>query len=80
MPLRLTVYVRHGCHLCTDMVRELERLKAELGFGYRLCDVDADAALAARYGDQVPVLLAGGTELCRYFLDTERLREYCRRA
>ena len=80
MPPRLTVYIRHGCHLCTDMVRELEQLQAELEFGYRLCDVDADAALTERYGDQVPVLLGGETELCRYFLDTDRLREYCRRS
>jgi thioredoxin reductase (NADPH) len=62
------------------MVRELEQLHAELEFAYRLCDVDADAALARRYGDRVPVLLAGGTELCRYFLDADRLREYCRRS
>lgn len=80
MPARLTVYIRHGCHLCTDMVRELERLQAELGFAYRLRDVDADAGLAARYGDRVPVLAAGATELCRYFLDADRLREYCRRS
>jgi len=36
-------------------------------------DVDADAALEARYGERVPVLLAGtpadGVELCHYRLD-----------
>jgi hypothetical protein len=39
-------------------------------------DVDEDATLAARYGDRVPVLVADATELCWYFLDTDRLREY----
>lgn len=79
MRTRLTVLVRYRCQLCTDMVRELSRLQDELDFEYRLRDVDDDAALAARHGRHVPVLLAGGEELCRYFLDAERLREYCRR-
>ena len=39
-----------------------------------------DPALATRYGDRVPVLLAGDTELCCHFLDEDRLREYCRGA
>ncbi|MGB7932515.1 MAG: glutaredoxin family protein [Gammaproteobacteria bacterium] len=72
----LTVFVRQGCHLCTDMLQSLEYLKSELDFRYRVRDVDEDAALAARYGDRVPVLVADATELCWYFLDTDRLREY----
>jgi hypothetical protein len=45
----------------------------------RVVDVDAPehAALEARYGDAVPVLLAGapeeGHEVCRYRLDAARL-------
>lgn len=72
----LTVFVRQGCHLCTDMLQELEYLKSELDFRYCVRNVDEDAGLAARYGDRVPVLMAGGTELCWYFLDDDRLREY----
>ena len=40
-------------------------------------DVDADAALEARFGERVPVLLQGGpdgAELCHYHLDVERVR------
>ncbi len=76
MTRELTVFVRQGCHLCTDMLNALEYLKSELDFRYRVRDVDEDAALAARYGDRVPVLVAGVTELCWYFLDADRLREY----
>jgi hypothetical protein len=72
----LTVFVRRGCHLCTDMLQELEYLKSELDFRYCVRDVDEDAGLTARYGDRVPVLVAGVTELCWYFLDTDGLREY----
>jgi thioredoxin reductase (NADPH) len=73
----LTVFARAGCHLCDDMMLELERLKPALGFEYSIRDVDADPALASRYGARVPVLVAGDTELCCYFLDERSLREYC---
>jgi glutaredoxin len=74
----LTVYVRHGCHLCADMLDLLEALKPEFGFSVCVRDVDDDAALAERYGARVPVLVGGTTELCCYFLDVRRLREYLR--
>jgi glutaredoxin len=76
----LTVFVRQGCHLCTDMLQSLEYLKSELDFRYRVQDVDEDTALADRYGDRVPVLVADANELCWYFLDTDCLREYLRSA
>jgi glutaredoxin len=75
---RLTVYGRYGCHLCTDMLQELARLQPELDFEFTVLDVDDDPALVSRYGDRVPVLLAGDTELCCHFLDEDRLREYYR--
>lgn len=73
----LTLYGRTGCHLCDDMVQALERLRPELALHYAIRDVDADPELVDRYGDRVPVLVAGDTELCWYFLDEQRLREYC---
>ena len=72
----LTVFVRQGCHLCTDMLQELEYLKSELDFRYSVRDVDEAPELARVYGDRVPVLAADATELCCYFLDADRLREY----
>ena len=41
-------------------------------------DVDAHAALEARYGDLVPVLLQGGIdgrEVCHYHLDRARVAQ-----
>ena len=80
MTHELTVFVRQGCHLCTDMLQSLEHLKSELDFRYRVQDVDEDAALSACYGDRVPVLVADANELCWYFLDPDRLREYLRQS
>jgi hypothetical protein len=34
-----------------------------------IVDIDADAALHARYNLDVPVLCSGNVELCRHFLD-----------
>jgi hypothetical protein len=59
------------------MAQELERLKTELDFSYVLCDVDTNPELVKRYGDRVPVLADGDTDICWYFLEHERLREYC---
>jgi len=77
VPVVLTVYVRQGCHLCADMLEELAGLQEELGFSWQLRDVDTEPGLAERYGARVPVLAAGATELCHFFLDPVRLREYC---
>ena len=79
MPRQLTVYVRRGCHLCTDMTQELERLRHELDFNYTPVDIDRDPDLAARYGARVPVQVGDGDEICYYFLEEDRLRSHCRR-
>ena len=71
---RLTVFVRRGCHLCTDMTQALERLRPELGFEYSEVDIDRDPDLLSRYDTRVPVLVVGDTEICYYFLEEQRLR------
>jgi len=46
-----------------------------LGVEFAKIDVDADPALAARYGRSVPVLADGaGREICRAKLDAPALR------
>jgi hypothetical protein len=39
-------------------------------------DVDADPALERRYGEDVPVLAHGGTQLCRHRLDLDGVTAY----
>jgi hypothetical protein len=46
------------------------------GFALDEIDVDADPALEARWGDYVPVLLAGDHELCHYRLDRAALAAF----
>jgi len=77
VPRQLIVYVRRGCHLCTDMTQALERLRHELGFDYRTIDIERDPDLVGRYGTRVPVLVGDGHEICYYFLEEDRLRSHC---
>ncbi|WP_429256807.1 glutaredoxin family protein [Paraburkholderia sp. GAS334] len=74
MAARLTLYGRTWCHLCDDMHAALEPLLAEFGVQLDVIDIDADAALEARYNERVPVLLCDGIELCHYHLDAKRVR------
>jgi len=75
--MTLTLYIRAYCHLCDEMRDALAPLAAAHGARVVERDVDADPALEARYGDLVPVLVAGedgqGAEVCHYVLDPARV-------
>ena len=66
---RLVVLSRDYCHLCGEMVEALQALQRSIPFSIEVLDVDDDPRLEARYGERVPVLLAGDEELCHYRLD-----------
>lgn len=73
----LTLYSRSYCHLCDDMLTALETLRGEFDFSVDVFDVDADPELEAKYDELVPVLVDhAGNELCHYFLDHVKVREY----
>lgn len=74
--MKLTLVSRTYCHLCHDMEVALAPLAAEFGAEIEVVDVDADPALEALYDELVPVLLHQGQELCHYFLDTAKVRDY----
>jgi len=76
MGIKLTLISRGYCHLCHDMEVALAPLAAEFGATVNVLDVDADPVLESRYDELVPVLLHGETELCHYFLDESKTREY----
>lgn len=85
MDICLTLYWREYCHLCHDMLAQLQVLREALGgeacFRIDIVDVDADPVLEARYDEWVPVLVGGvGTaherQLCHYFLKPEAVRAY----
>lgn len=73
---KLTVYGRSYCHLCDEMVEALEELQARWDFILEVVDVDEDEALDERFGELVPVLMAGEKEICHYHLDTDALAAF----
>lgn len=54
----------------------LRPLLAEFDIDLEVLDVDADPTLEALYDELVPVLLHDGVELCHYFLDVRKVRDY----
>ena len=72
----LTVYSRAHCHLCDEMLEALRNLQGLERFRIAVTDVDGDPALARRYGEDVPVLVHDGHELCRHRLDAEAVVDY----
>lgn len=76
MEIELTLISRSYCHLCHDMEVALLPLAEEFGAKVKLVDVDLDPELEAKYDELVPVLLHGDRELCHYFLDETKTREY----
>ncbi len=73
---QLTMYSRHGCHLCEDMQNLLPAYLEEAGLVLNTIYIDNDAALEQEYGTLVPVLKAGEKEICHYFLDVKALQQY----
>jgi thioredoxin reductase (NADPH) len=74
------LFSRNYCHLCHDLLAALEALRDEqdaVHFDIEVLDVDADPMLEEKYDELVPVLVdAEGRELCHYFLDAPKVREY----
>lgn len=59
------------------MLAALESLRGEFSFVVKVVDVDAEGDKWLRYDQLVPVLLTeAGDELCHYFLDPAKVREY----
>ena len=72
---RCILYGRGNCRFCEEM---LAALRAQMGAGFpvEIVDVDSDPALKARYGEHVPVLMDGDTELCRHLYDPAKFAAY----
>jgi len=73
---KLTLMSRVYCHLCHDMEAALAPLATEFGAQVEVIDVDTDPRLEALYNELVPVLLHEDRELCHYFLDEPKVRDY----
>jgi len=72
--VQLTLYTRAQCPLCHEMRAVIERVARDVPLALELIDVDTDAALAAAYGDEVPVLAINGRKAFTARVDPAVLR------
>ena len=70
----VTIYSRHGCHLCESAIETLQSLQAELNFEIEVIYIDGDEKLEKLYGEQVPVTHIGGEHHDYWRVDPERFR------
>jgi len=69
------MYTREGCHLCEDALEVVAAVCAAQGADYQLVDIDADAELTERYGDQVPVVTVDGATVGFWRIDPQVLAQ-----
>ena len=70
----VTVFSRHGCHLCEYAVKTLEGMREELAFEIEIIYIDGDSELEKLYGNEVPVIHIYGEHHDFYRVDPERFR------
>ena len=58
--ITVTVYSRHGCHLCESAEKTIESLRETLEYSVEILYIDGDKELEKLYGTEVPVIHING--------------------
>ena len=79
MKAQVVLYTRPGCHLCDAVKREI--LAAGVADAYNLVEmnIDADPALAALYGWDIPVVSINGVVAFKHRLTAADFRRELQR-
>jgi glutaredoxin len=70
----ITVFTRHGCHLCDIALDLLASMRDELNFEIEKIYIDGSPELEKLYGEQVPVIHIDGMHHDFFKVDPERFR------
>ena len=70
----VTIYSRHGCHLCEVAEATLAELKDELNFEIEVKYIDGSNELEKLYGHEVPVIHIDGEHHDFYKVDPIRFK------
>jgi glutaredoxin len=70
----ITVFGRHGCHLCDVAVEVLDGMREELNFEIKKIYIDGNPELEKLYGEQVPVIQIDGNHHDFFRVDPERFK------
>lgn len=63
------VVTRRGCHLCDIALGELDILRETVPFLVKMTYLEDHPEKSAEFGNDIPVLLVDGKEVCRHRLD-----------
>ncbi|MCQ1945783.1 MULTISPECIES: glutaredoxin family protein [unclassified Arthrobacter] len=70
----VVLLTRPGCHLCEDARLVLRRVGEDLGIPWQERSAEEDPELAARFGEEIPVLFIDGVQRDFWKIDETRLR------
>lgn len=71
---------RNGCHLCADAREVVKQVAGHLGLPWHEVDISDNAALTARFGEEIPVVMVDGVPRDFWQIDPERLHSILSRA
>ena len=70
----VTVYSRHGCHLCEIAEQTINSLRIDLEFSVEVLYIDGNEELEKLYGTEVPVIHINGEHHDFYKVDPVRFK------
>jgi glutaredoxin len=70
----VTVYSRHGCHLCENAEKTINSLAQDLEFSVEVLYIDGIEELEKLYGNEVPVIHINGEHHDFYRVDPVRFK------
>lgn len=70
----VVLLTRPGCHLCEEARLVLKRVGGELGVPWQEQNAEEAPELAARFGEEIPVLFVDGVQRDFWTIDETRLR------
>jgi glutaredoxin len=70
----VTVYSRHGCHLCEIAEQTINSLRIDLEFSVEVLYIDGNEELEKLYGTEVPVIHINGEHHDLYKVDPVRFK------
>ena len=70
----VTVYSRHGCHLCEIAEQTINSLRIDLEFSVEVLYIDGNEELEKLYGTEVPVIHINGEHHDFYQVDPVKFK------
>jgi glutaredoxin len=71
--MKVTLFGKADCCLCDQAKDVLDRASRRVPFELEVVDIARDPALAARFGDEIPVVFVGDRKAFKHRVDEDEL-------